>query len=295
MTETNTVFGADIRAQAQEIIARYPAGRSRSALLPMLHLVQSVEGYVTPAGVKFCAETLDLSEAAVTAVSTFFSMFKRLPTGDYLVSVCTNTLCGMLGGDEIYEALHEELGVETNETTEDGSVTLEHAECLAACDYAPVVTVNYEYFDQQTPRSATDLVRKVRAGDLPTPTRGAPLCTFRQVERVLAGFPDERPEALAAGGSGGEPSFAGLRLAEQHGMAEGVPPREEPLDPAERHEHAGRQVPPTPQSGQHPATRTVTSEEPPEGGVARKAAEHRETAKRHVQDDGDTAETGEED
>lgn len=218
---TEIVFGDDIRAQAQEIIARYPDGRSRSALLPMLHLVQSVEGYVSPAGVKFCAATLDLSEAAVTAVSTFYSMYKRQPTGDYLVSVCTNTLCGMLGGEEIYEALHEELGVEMNETTADGTVTLEHAECLAACDYAPVVTVNYEYFDQQTPRSATDLVRKVRAGDLPTPTRGAPLCTFKQVERMLAGFPDERPDALAGGGSAGEPSLAGLRLAEGHGMADG--------------------------------------------------------------------------
>ncbi|MQA77547.1 MAG: NADH-quinone oxidoreductase subunit NuoE [Streptosporangiales bacterium] len=213
------VFGEEIRAQAQQIIARYPAGRSRSALLPLLHLVQSVEGYVTPAGIRFCAETLDLSEAAVTAVSTFYTMYKRQPTGDYLVSVCTNTLCGVLGGDDIYEALHDELGIEPNETTDDGRVTLEHAECLAACDYAPVVTVNYEYFDQQSPESAVEIVRELQAGRTPLPTRGAPLCTFRQIGRQLAGFSDERPDALA-GGVVGEPSLAGLRLAEEHGMAD---------------------------------------------------------------------------
>jgi len=285
LTETATTFGEDIRAQAREIIARYPEGRSRSALLPMLHLVQSVEGYVSPRGISFCAEMLDLSEAAVTAVATFYTMYKRQPTGDYLVSVCTNTLCGMLGGEEIYDALSEELGVGMNETTEDGTITLEHAECLAACDYAPVVTVNYEYFDQQTPRSAVDLVRKVRAGDLPMPTRGAPLCTFKQVERLLAGFPDERPEALAAGGSAGEPSLAGLRLAEGHGMAEGAAGGFAGVDPAERHESAGTHVPPTPQSGQQPGTRQVTSEEPPEGGVARKAAEHAEAAREEPGDD----------
>ncbi|MQA03586.1 MAG: NADH-quinone oxidoreductase subunit NuoE [Streptosporangiales bacterium] len=289
---TETVFGEDIRAQAREIIARYPEGKSRSALLPMLHLTQSVEGYVSPACIKFCAEMLDLSEAAVTAVATFYSMYKRQPTGEYLVSVCTNTLCGMLGGDEIYEVLQRELGVGGNETTPDGKVTLEHAECLAACDYAPVVTVNYEYFDQQTQQSAKDVVRALRAGEPPTPTRGAPLCTFKQVERMLAGFPDEREDALAGGRSGGEPTFAGLRLTEGHGMADvaGASELAGDIDPAERHEGAGEHVPATPQSGQSSTTRRVTSEVPPSGGVARKAAEHAEDARERLRD-----ETGEED
>ena len=90
------------RRARREIIARYPAGQSRSALLPMLHLVQSEQGYVSADGIAFCADVLDITKAQVAAVATFYTMYKRKPTGEYLVSVCTNTLCGMLGGDEIY-------------------------------------------------------------------------------------------------------------------------------------------------------------------------------------------------
>ena len=110
------VFGPEVRAAAAEIIARYPAGQSRSALLPMLHLVQSEQGYVTPDGIAFCADQLNLTKAQVVAVATFYTMYKRQPTGEYLVSVCTNTLCGLLGGDEIYQALSELLGVGMNQT-----------------------------------------------------------------------------------------------------------------------------------------------------------------------------------
>src|SRR6266508_42415 len=133
MTETVTeIFTDQTREQAREIIARYP--QSRSALLPMLHLVQSVEGYVSPRGVGFCAELLGLTKAEVGAVATFYTMYKRRPAGDWLVSVCTNTMCGVLGGDRAYQALQEYLGVGHDQTTEDGRITLEHAECLAACD-----------------------------------------------------------------------------------------------------------------------------------------------------------------
>src|SRR5688572_1422158 len=131
---------------AREIIARYPADRSRSALLPLLHLVQSEDGYVSPAGVEYCAAVLGLTKAQVGAVATFYTMYKRRPTGEYLVSVCTNTLCNVMGGQAVYDTLTEHLGVGHDETTADGSVTLEHAECLAACDYAPVMTVNYDFY-----------------------------------------------------------------------------------------------------------------------------------------------------
>jgi NADH-quinone oxidoreductase subunit E len=143
-------------------------------------------------------------------------MYKRFPTGDFLVSVCTNTLCGFMGGDEIFEALQAELGVHNNETTSDGVFTLEHAECLAACDYAPVVTVNYEFFDNQTVESARDLVNQLRAGQRPHPTRGAPLCTFRQISRQIAGFFDEEALALNAPSSG-IPTERGVQLAIQRG------------------------------------------------------------------------------
>jgi len=227
----------ETRAAARELMARYP--RPRSALLPILHLVQSEEGYVTPEGVRFCAEELGLTKAEVGAVATFYTMFKRRPTGDYLVSVCTNTLCDVLGGQEIYDTLSEQLGVGHDQTTADGLITLEHAECLAACDYAPVVTVNYEFYDQQTPESATELVGELRAGRRPLPTRGAPLCSFKEISRQLAGFVDERPGAVD-GVSAGEPTLIGTRLAVQRGETAPAYDAPTPLDkPAEPAEPAG--------------------------------------------------------
>ena len=157
----------------------------------------------------------------MTAVATFYSMYRRTPTGEYLVGVCTNTLCAIMGGDAILEALQDHLGVHAGETTADGRVTLEHIECNAACDYAPVVMVNWEFFDNQTPSSARELVDELRAGATVTPTRGAPLCTFRETARILAGLPDDR--AGADDGTAGDATLAGLRVAHELGMH--APPR----------------------------------------------------------------------
>jgi NADH-quinone oxidoreductase subunit E len=198
---------ARLESDSDQIIGRYP--RARSALLPMLHLVQSEEGYVSPHGIEFCAQRLGLTSAEVAAVATFYTQYKRRPNGEYTVGVCTNTLCAVMGGDQIFATLKEHLGVGNDETTEDGTVTLEHIECNAACDYAPVVMVNWEFFDNQTPDSAVALVDGLRSGDLPTPTRGASLCTFKQVSRILAGFPDGRADE---GPSAGPASLAGLRI-----------------------------------------------------------------------------------
>ncbi|MGW2623300.1 NADH-quinone oxidoreductase subunit NuoE [Micromonospora taraxaci] len=213
MTFTDTT-----RERAREIIARYPADRSRSALLPLLHLVQAEEGYVSPAGVAFCAEVLGLNKAQVGAVATFYTMYKRKPTGDFLVSVCTNTMCNVLGGQEVYDTLSEHLGVGHDETTADGTITLEHAECLAACDYGPVMTVNYDFFDGVDASTAVGVVDELRAGGRPMPTRGARLCTLKEMAVQLAGFADERDGAVADGGPG-EPTLRGLRLAQQHGVS----------------------------------------------------------------------------
>jgi NADH-quinone oxidoreductase E subunit len=207
------------RREAREIMARYPV--ARSALLPMLHLVQSYQGYVSPEGVALCADELGLTKAEVGAVATFYTMYKRRPTGRHIVSVCTNTLCNVLGGQRIMDALSADLGVHHDETTADGSITLEHAECLAACDYAPVVTVDYEFYDQQDVESARELVAALRRGEKPLPTRGAPLTDFRGISRQLAGFSqydDDQTRAAAVDAPGAlEPTLAGLRLAEQRG------------------------------------------------------------------------------
>src|SRR3954447_191817 len=202
------VFSEVIRDQARQIMARYPEGRSRSALLPMLHLVQSVEGYVSPAGISFCAEMLGITKAEVGAVATFYTMYKRKPTGDWLVSVCTNTMCGVLGGDQAYQALSDYLGVGHDETTADGKITLEHAECLAACDYAPVMTVNYEFFDRIDADRALDVVKRLQQGERPQPTRGARLCTFKEISLQNAGWADERDGAVGEGPAS-EPTLVG--------------------------------------------------------------------------------------
>ena len=213
------------REQLGQIIARYP--RPRSALLPMLHLVQAEEGFVTADGIALCADMLELSRAEVSAVATFYSMYKRHPVGDYHVGVCTNTLCAVLGGDAIFAALKEHLDVGNDETTPDGRVTLEHIECNAACDYAPVVMVNWEFFDNQTVESAKDLVDRLRAGDDVRSTRGPRVCSFREVERVLAGFPD----GLAGEGpAAGPASLVGLELARERGDT--APPMTAPDQPS---------------------------------------------------------------
>jgi NADH-quinone oxidoreductase subunit E len=212
------VFDEVTRRRTKEIISRYP--QSRSALLPLLHLVQSVEGYVSQDGIRYCADALELTTAEVSAVVTFYTMYKRSPCGEHIVSVCTNTLCAALGGDEIYERLSRRLGLGHEETAGEpgapGSVTLEHAECLAACDLAPVLQVNYEYFDNQTSRSAVELVDALRRGERPDPTRGAPLTDFRTVELELAGiFPDL--ERSVEGPSAAPETLRGAQLATERG------------------------------------------------------------------------------
>jgi len=205
---------ARVRELGAQVIARYP--RARSAMMPLLYLVQAEQGYVSPDGIKLVAELLGLTTAEVAAVSTFYTMYKRRTCGDYHVGVCTNTLCAILGGDAIFAALKEHLGVGNAGTTPDNLVTLEHIECNAACDYAPVVMVNWEFFDNQTVESAKELVDKLRAGDLPVPTRGASLITHVETSRVLAGFPDT---LVNEGPSAGPGSLVGLDLAKERGDA----------------------------------------------------------------------------
>jgi NADH-quinone oxidoreductase subunit E len=211
------------RQEMRVIMARYP--QPRSALLPMLHLVQSAEGLVSPDGIEACAQELDLTPAEVAAVATFYTMYKRHPVGDYHIGVCTNTLCAVMGGDAILERLEGHLGIGNDETTPDGKITLEHIECNAACDYAPVMTVNWEFMDNQTPESAVQLVDDLRAGTERTATRGARLCTWRQAERVLAGFPDGRANE---GPTAGPSSLAGYNVAKANGWTSGAAPHEEP-------------------------------------------------------------------
>ena len=185
----------------------------------MLHLVQSVEGRVTSRGIEACAEILGISAAEVSGVATFYTMYKRRPVGDYHVGVCTNTLCAIMGGDLIFERLKDHLDVGNDETTEDGKITLEHVECNAACDFAPVMTVNWEFMDNMTPESAVQLVDDLRSGAEVHSTRGPRLCTWREAERVLAGFPDDLADE---GPAAGPASLVGLKIAREQRLDRAV-------------------------------------------------------------------------
>src|SRR3954451_2922579 len=219
--------------ELRPIAGRYP--QPRSALLPMLHLVQSVEGRVTPARIEVCAEILDLSTADVSGVATFYTMYKRRPVGDYHVGVCTTALCAIMGGDEVYARLQDHLGIGNDETTDDGRVTLEHLECNAACDYAPVMMVNWEFFDNTTPERAVDVVDALQAGAPVQATRGARVATWKETERVLAGFPDGRADE---GPTSGAASRLGLQIARERGWhAPTVPATEQHDDGDEQTEN----------------------------------------------------------
>lgn len=207
-----SILTEQTREEMRELMARYP--EPRSALLPMLHLVQSYEGYVSEDGIAMCAEELNLTKAEVAAVATFYTMYKRHPMGDYHVGVCTNTLCAVMGGDAIWERLSQHLDVGHDEVTADGKVSLERVECNAACDYAPVVMVNWEFVDKQTPDSAVYLVDRLRAGEKVASSRGPTLCTWREASRVIAGFSDGRADE---GPTAGEESLRGTRLAAERG------------------------------------------------------------------------------
>jgi NADH-quinone oxidoreductase subunit E len=193
------------------IIKRYP--RSRSAIMPLLHYVQSIAGYVTNEGIELVAKLLTLETAEVSAVATFYTQYKRKPVGEYHVGVCTNTLCAVMGGDAIFAALKEHLGVENDGVTADGKVSLEHIECNAACDYAPVVMANWEFYDNQDVSSAKELVDSMRKGSPKPPTRGPnSLVTWKEASAVLAGINDGKAnEGLQAG----EPTLLGLKLSKE--------------------------------------------------------------------------------
>ena len=228
----------------------------------MLHLVQSVEGRVTPEGIEACADILDISAAEVSGVATFYTMYKRKPVGDYHVGVCTNTLCAVMGGDVIFERLKDHLDVGNDETTADGKITLEHVECNAACDYAPVMMVNWEFMDNMTPESATQLVDDLREGTEVRSTRGPRICTWREAERVLAGFPDGLADEGPAAGPRGLVGLGHRRASTAGRLAEAEPSERRPTPHPRPHRQLGRRPQPGRWRRTRPAAATTPSRRP---------------------------------
>ncbi len=214
MSDTSTFIDERTIEELRELAARYP--QPRSALLPMLHLVQSVDGRISPAGIQACADVLDITTAQVSGVATFYTMYRRRPGGKHHVGVCTTALCAVMGGDELLARVSDKLGIEPDETTADGNFTLERLECNAACDFAPVMMVNWEFMDNMDPAKAERLLDDLAAGREVRSTRGATITSWREAERVLAGFPDGRADE---GPSAGEASLLGRSIAQANGWA----------------------------------------------------------------------------
>lgn len=199
-----TVLSGEMRAQADAIVAKYP--NPRSATLPLLFLVQSVEGYVTEDGMREVAAILDLTPAQVLASASFYTMLKKRPQGEYLISICRNISCTHLGARRVIEAAEETLGVETGETTPDGRFSLEAAECLGTCDGAPSMQVNYEDFYRVTPEDVRELIERIARGDEVRSVRDEPVKTATEIARetALAGVATSVPGKRSARTIGGE-------------------------------------------------------------------------------------------
>jgi NADH-quinone oxidoreductase subunit E len=169
---------------AHAIINKYP--NSRSAVIPLLFLVQGIEGYVTEGGMREVADLLGLTPAQVLASGSFYTMLKKKQQGTYLISVCRNVSCAHRGAYAVISALSERLGVDPGEMTPDGRFELETAECLATCDGAPSLQINYEDLYNLTPQSAVELVDKLEAGDDVRSVRGQPVLTTKEVSYETA-------------------------------------------------------------------------------------------------------------
>ena len=148
--------------RAKSTIALYP--QKRSALLPLLHLAQEQDGWLTPDAMEHIGELLGLEPAEVLGTAAFYTMFKREPTGKHLISVCTNLACMLGGAYELLEHAESRLGIKAGGTTADGAFSLEEAECLAHCDQAPCLQVNYRYFDRVGNAEFDALIEDLKAG-----------------------------------------------------------------------------------------------------------------------------------
>lgn len=208
-------FDATARAELVEIAARYP--HARSGLNPMLHYVQSVEGYVSPEGIELCAEIVGLEPAEVAAVATFYTMYKRRPVGKHHIGVCVNPQCGILGGEAIFDALCSDLEIGNDETSADGEFTIERIECQAACTHAPSVTLDWEFMDDMSVDKMRDVIAKLRAGETVTASRGPEIRSFRDTERSIAGLDDGLGDA--GGNNADHVMLRGLQVAKERNMA----------------------------------------------------------------------------
>ena len=189
------IFEGERLDEARAIVARYPQGRQRSAVMPMLYLAQSVEGQVTRAALQEVADLIGVRTAEVEAVASFYTMLRLGPTGTHLIAICTNLSCALRGANDVLEAAHRATGIPHGvDLSDDGEFSVHEEECLGACELAPVVQVNVANHDVVTPERMTAIVESLRSGKVPEPARGPAVESFRAASRTLAGL-----EPLATG------------------------------------------------------------------------------------------------
>ena len=157
MTTSITNWSHDNRERVRSILGLYP--EKRSAVMPLLYVASLEHGYVTEDAMREVAEIVGLTPIQVHSVASFYTMFKKRPVGDYLVSVCTSLPCYLLGADAVLSAVEVACGIETESTGAEGSISVEHVECIGACGGAPAVQVNYELIEGVTPEKAEALIR----------------------------------------------------------------------------------------------------------------------------------------
>ena len=176
-------------AEARTIIERYPDARRRSAIMPLLYLAQSIEGFVSTDALREIAGLLGLTTAEVEAVATFYSMYRLGPTGTHVVNVCTNLACKLRGAEAVFEAARDAAGVSHGEeVSADGAFTVHEEECLGVCDFAPAVQVDFCNHDLVSPDRMREVIAELRSGAVPAPARGPAFADFKAASRALAGL-----------------------------------------------------------------------------------------------------------
>jgi NADH-quinone oxidoreductase subunit E len=163
MTETTNpiVFTPERLANAQDIIARYPEGKQKSALLPLLHLAQEQYGWVSSDAMDYVAGLLNILPIEVYEVASFYTMFHLDPVGKHVIEYCRTGPCCLMGGEDVYGYLKQKLDIDTGETTADGKVTLKEVECLAACGWGPVFQIREKYYMNLTNEKVDGIIEEL--------------------------------------------------------------------------------------------------------------------------------------
>ena len=162
-------FTAEYAEKAKAFIAKYPAGRQQSAVMPLLDLAQRQDGWVSRAAMEVIAEMLDMAPIRVEEVATFYTMYNRKPVGKFHVQICTNLPCMLRGSDDVVAAAKAALGVDFGDMTQDGLFTLSEVECLGACVNAPMMQINDDYYEDLDAESTKAVLEALKRGETPKP------------------------------------------------------------------------------------------------------------------------------